>query len=86
MKPVKVAMIGVGAISGIYLENITNTFRAVSYTHLDVYKRQKQCESHVCERGTELAESRVPPDTWNPVGIWAVSYTHLDVYKRQLGY
>ena len=29
MKPVKVAMIGVGAISGIYLENITNTFREV---------------------------------------------------------
>ena len=29
MKPVKVAMIGVGAISGIYLENITNTFGAI---------------------------------------------------------
>lgn len=29
MKPVKVAMIGVGAISGIYLKNITTTFRDV---------------------------------------------------------
>ena len=28
-KPVKVAMIGVGAISGIYLQNITHTFRAI---------------------------------------------------------
>jgi predicted dehydrogenase len=27
MKPVKVAMIGVGAISGIYLKNLSNTFR-----------------------------------------------------------
>ena len=26
-KPVKIAMIGVGAISGIYLQNITHTFR-----------------------------------------------------------
>ena len=28
-KPVKVAMIGVGAISGIYLKNMTHTFREV---------------------------------------------------------
>ena len=27
--PVKAAMIGVGAISGIYLQNITRTFREV---------------------------------------------------------
>ena len=54
---------------------------AVSYTHLDVYKRQGQvvpainiyglCRSlgieHVCE-----------VDAFDPV-----SYTHLDVYKRQ---
>lgn len=29
MKPVKIAFIGVGAISGIYLENITNTFQEI---------------------------------------------------------
>ena len=28
-KPVRVAMIGVGAISGIYLQNLTETFREV---------------------------------------------------------
>ena len=28
-KPVKAAMIGVGAISGIYLQNITHTFKAI---------------------------------------------------------
>ena len=27
LKPVKVAMIGVGAISGIYLENLTKTLQ-----------------------------------------------------------
>lgn len=30
MKPVKIAMIGVGAISGIYLENITKVFRGIT--------------------------------------------------------
>ena len=29
MKPVKIAMIGVGAISGIYIQNIVNTFKEV---------------------------------------------------------
>ena len=29
-KPVRVAMIGVGAISGIYLQNITKTFREIA--------------------------------------------------------
>ncbi|MGI5958666.1 MAG: Gfo/Idh/MocA family protein [Massiliimalia sp.] len=29
MKPIRVAMIGVGAISGIYLQNITKTFREI---------------------------------------------------------
>ncbi len=29
MKPVKIAFVGVGAISGIYLENITNTFQEI---------------------------------------------------------
>ena len=36
---VKIGMVGVGAISGIYLKNITGLF-PVSYTHLDVYKRK----------------------------------------------
>ena len=45
---------------------------AVSYTHLDVYKRQ-------------TLEALRPPKT-NQNGIHyvkPVSYTHLDVYKRQ---
>ena len=47
---------------------------AVSYTHLDVYKRQLRCRwgpGHGRPR-------RACPGTLRPV-----SYTHLDVYKRQ---
>ena len=44
----------------------------VSYTHLDVYKRQQVCFEKIlilfgCDTGS----------------LKAVSYTHLDVYKRQ---
>ena len=50
--------------------NIGNSkgIRPVSYTHLDVYKRQEFTFSF-----TNEAEDIKP-----------VSYTHLDVYKRQL--
>ncbi|WP_459447914.1 hypothetical protein [Erwinia amylovora] len=43
---------------------------AVSYTHLDVYKRQAQYLH---------SDSGI-------IGVTAVSYTHLDVYKRQAQY
>ena len=58
---------------------------AVSYTHLDVYKRQRMDD----ETGDPLpGDRRLAPI---PVGFtvrsggtqWPVSYTHLDVYKRQ---
>ena len=50
----------------------------VSYTHLDVYKRQQM---GVANYGQMTAGG------WmyiGPQGIVPVSYTHLDVYKRQL--
>ena len=49
---------------------------AVSYTHLDVYKRQGGADgiAHF-----KLIDLRLAID---PAG--AVSYTHLDVYKRQM--
>ena len=57
---------------------------AVSYTHLDVYKRQGLLQqkyslpsvspSVIPERGLRLPLDRTR----------SVSYTHLDVYKRQL--
>ena len=60
--------------------------RSVSYTHLDVYKRQQLngaglialngINFQTCHQGPELVVVIRP--------IRPVSYTHLDVYKRQL--
>ena len=62
----------------------------VSYTHLDVYKRQ------ALPNALSTPEIKVPVETGNPheivqrfvdsadfEGARPVSYTHLDVYKRQ---
>ena len=63
-------------------------YMAVSYTHLDVYKRQSLWFNRTFmffghELYTTLARATdvriYRPDTLAPV-----SYTHLDVYKRQL--
>ena len=51
-----------------------DVFIAVSYTHLDVYKRQTRCPFCRIE-GPTPAGAMLRPDP--------VSYTHLDVYKRQ---
>ena len=57
------------------IENPLGTQKPVSYTHLDVYKRQPfipltQYISHCVSCGQTRP-------------LMAVSYTHLDVYKRQ---
>ena len=55
---------------------------AVSYTHLDVYKRQEREKESL----TEIAQAH----EFEIISLgggrphMAVSYTHLDVYKRQL--
>ena len=62
--------------------------RAVSYTHLDVYKRQLQRSTNELF-GTGLLQHHYVQDPCcsgqdhcpHPV---PVSYTHLDVYKRQI--
>ena len=76
------------------------TIEAVSYTHLDVYKRQVLNRS-IAEKGiypavdpldstSRILEPRVVGqdhyDTARRVQeiLQPVSYTHLDVYKRQL--
>ena len=58
--------------------NKSTATRAVSYTHLDVYKRQILDGRPVSEL-KEKELTRVRRDT-----IGSVSYTHLDVYKRQM--
>ena len=47
---------------------------AVSYTHLDVYKRQPS--AYLAQRSLKLLIS-------DEGSSFPVSYTHLDVYKRQ---
>ena len=57
---------------------------AVSYTHLDVYKRQTQFRTQSqCPSGCTAVVSQVRRPPGCGVASGAVSYTHLDVYKRQ---
>ena len=68
---------------------------AVSYTHLDVYKRQRSLTVNV-EVGKRkasfpvcfivLAREVARRCAFFQCGLHPVSYTHLDVYKRQLPY
>ena len=57
----------------------------VSYTHLDVYKRQicgKRKSSK--RRATAMYTDREEFEGWMERIMEPVSYTHLDVYKRQM--
>ena len=63
---------------------------AVSYTHLDVYKRQG-LEKHLPGQVKKfIADHNINLYTIDGVkigietGMGPVSYTHLDVYKRQI--
>ena len=57
--------------------------RSVSYTHLDVYKRQAS-HKHFSFRGMLTASSsKVEVIVTFLAILEPVSYTHLDVYKRQ---
>ena len=84
------ALIGVFLLYGLF---------AVSYTHLDVYKRQKEDKAAVEQAPSILdyldEESQAHFDAvrrmLEDLGVayvidtnMAVSYTHLDVYKRQV--
>ena len=60
----------------------------VSYTHLDVYKRQDVTEmANEGENRLTVAVGNILEWDCLPVGhieyVLSVSYTHLDVYKRQ---
>ena len=70
--------VNVVGCSSVFLlpDSNCSALSAVSYTHLDVYKRQlwPGVKSPIARRGTTR---NLPPSRR------AVSYTHLDVYKRQ---
>ena len=57
-----------------------HTAKAVSYTHLDVYKRQAWQPTLVPGQ----IKLKNLYDTGTSPNVLAVSYTHLDVYKRQI--
>ena len=65
--------------------SLLKTSKPVSYTHLDVYKRQLlyyDPEWDTNGNGSyDEGESYQDYLAWQRVGT--VSYTHLDVYKRQ---
>ena len=53
----------------------------VSYTHLDVYKRQGQYRINLLE--PRCWDDGSGPEDPDAPDAFPVSYTHLDVYKRQ---
>ena len=77
------------ATDDFYRHHNANVSRAVhapvSYTHLDVYKRQVPAQ-HVAVEAMQLAAIPEPRIVFvnGQFDAAPVSYTHLDVYKRQL--
>ena len=59
--------------------------RSGSYTHLDVYKRQRHGHPGALPGSHQSGTAALPHcRSIRPVGQRPVSYTHLDVYKRQV--
>ena len=77
------------AVAGLAAAALDVEAEAVSYTHLDVYKRQVDgvADGRTDRRGAAFARLL---RAHRPLGVGlaadAVSYTHLDVYKRQTLY
>ena len=63
----------------LVINSMDDYYMSVSYTHLDVYKRQSMSRQH----RSVFPPRTIPALAHPPV---AVSYTHLDVYKRQVWY
>ena len=68
----------------IELPTADGAFKAVSYTHLDVYKRQGRNCAPRPPIGCGLSAETISAAHSPPASVTKpVSYTHLDVYKRQ---
>ena len=76
----------VGAASQPRTQLLSLGLAPVSYTHLDVYKRQLHAGAGVRRAADDLhglARAGIDHADAQAVGVGTVSYTHLDVYKRQ---
>ena len=68
---------------------LKSSILSVSYTHLDVYKRQEEAYRSVCLSTPALQAEKALWEEYRDRRsrltdtAMAVSYTHLDVYKRQ---
>ena len=84
-----------GKLIIIHCKNISAVYIPVSYTHLDVYKRQAPTPYYKAGEGLikhdydkvlkkKITDKSIPiRDTYSREQE-SVSYTHLDVYKRQV--
>ena len=65
------------------LSGASGIVMSVSYTHLDVYKRQVLLVSANLQMVMRSIRTRFVLSNGKRVSLAPVSYTHLDVYKRQ---
>lgn len=96
-RTVKVAMIGVGAISGIYLQNITKTFREIELTGVCdlILERAQKGVSYVkeeIEKGAQVSVPKIYKDMYEAFDDPEVEvilnltrpYEHYEVTKQAL--
>ena len=96
-RPVKAAMIGVGAISGIYLQNITHTFREVELVGVCdlIPERAEKGAAYVkeaIEKGANVPEPKIYKDMYEAFNDPEVEvilnltrpYEHFEVTKQAL--
>ena len=96
-KPVKVAMIGVGAISGIYLKNMTHTFREVDLVGVCdlIPERAEKGAAYVreeIEKGAQVRDPKIYKDMFEAFNDPEVEvvlnltrpYEHCEVTKQAL--
>ncbi|MBQ2668909.1 MAG: Gfo/Idh/MocA family oxidoreductase [Clostridia bacterium] len=97
MKPVRIAMIGVGAISGIYLQNLTHTFKEVDLIGVCdlIPARAETGAAYVrdaIQNGAKVTEPKIYKDMYEAFNDPDVEvilnltrpYEHYDVTKQAL--
>ena len=97
MKPVRIAMIGVGAISGIYLQNLTHTFKEVDLIGVCdlIPERAETGAAYVrdaIQNGAKVSDPKIYKDMYEAFNDPDVEvilnltrpYEHYDVTKQAL--